>query len=424
MSKRLFFVFLLLTVAGFIAWLIYHRTSGRSAPARPLRSVPELEELVYRTPFDPDLELELARGSWQNLEKSMKTDQAAASESMTAYMFAAIESGSRQDIVDEFRGRFQTAATLASLPEGTFDEIYTNFSSLYRAGFKPDIQHILSIRNDLESVCAQICADDRGLQDVVAAEVAVERYLQLAYDVEIGREKILLADGSTFRFTPHGYDLWEKKLRSYGAIVGNNPEISNRDLMAQESLSSPIDSSASQIGSGVKFGRFILPDGREVIPGLRYFQDAVAAETANPCQPPQSGVRGALADSSSPDSPVDVFRRMIQMNEQGQWSESYDLMEADSRHKMIEGIKETVRQQVTDPQDQQHLDTLSDREIWIVTGRTGQVYATEIVGSETHGDSAVIRIRRRVIDSYVNRQTDLVRVNGVWKIIAGKMIIN
>ena len=115
---------------------------------------------------------------------------------------------------------------------------------------------------------------------------------------------------------------------------------------------------------------------------------------------------------------------MIQMNEQGQWSESYDLMEADSRHKMIEGIKQAVREHVTDPQDQQHLDTLSDREIWIVSGRTGQVYATQIVGSETHGDSAVIRARVSANDGYVNKETSLVRVNGVWKVIAGKMIIN
>lgn len=413
-------VLLLLIVAGSSAWFIYHRTSRRSAPARPLRSVPELEELVYRTPFDSGLELELARVSWQKFDNSMKTDQAAASESITAYLFAAIESGSQQDIIDEFRGRFQTVATLESLPEAPFEQTYDNFSSLYRAGTRPDIQHILSIRNDLESVCAQIRADDRGLENVVAAEVAVERYLQLAYDVEIGREKILLPDGNVFHFTPHGYDLWEAKLRSYGAVVGNNPEISNRELMAQESLSSPIDSSASQIDSGQKFGRFVLPDGREVVPGLRYFQDAIAAETGNPHQPPRSNAEAALADSPSADSPVGVYRRMLQMREQGQWSAAYDLVEADSGRKMMDGLKETLRQQLNDSNDQQRLEAMSDREIWIMTGRTGEVHAAEIVGSEIHGNNAVVRKRTHINDTAVDEDVPFIRVNGEWKITLRK----
>src|SRR5664280_1026878 len=149
-----------------------------------LRSVPELEELVYRTPFAPSLQLELARASWQKFENSMKTDEAAASESTTAYGIASIESGSRQDIVDELRDRMQTIKTLETLPEGSFDEDYSAIKILYRGTSRPSIEQILRIRNDIESTCTRIRADDRGLQDVVAAQVAVERYLLIVYDVE------------------------------------------------------------------------------------------------------------------------------------------------------------------------------------------------------------------------------------------------
>src|SRR6266568_9199848 len=175
-GTSLVLLLLAVAVAGSIAWLIYHRTSGRSVPARPLRSVLELQELVYRTPFDPALELELARASWQKFEQSMKTDQAAADECLTAYMFASFESGARKDIFNEFQERLSSLKKLASLPEGSFD--YDLFQKIYSAGPKPNIQHILNIRNDLEAICERIHADDRDLQQVVAAQVAVERYLQ------------------------------------------------------------------------------------------------------------------------------------------------------------------------------------------------------------------------------------------------------
>ena len=423
MNKRMFLVLLLVTIAGAGvgtgAWFLHNRTSGHSAPAGPLRSVPELEELVYRTPFDSGLQFELARASWQKFENSMKTDEAASSESMTAYGIAAIESGSRQDIVDELRDRLQTIKTLETLPEGSFDEDYSAIKTLYRGTSRPSIEQILRIRNDIESTCTRIRADDRGLQDVVAAQVAVERYLLIVYDVEIGLKQVPLPDGGNVKYTKAFYDRMEQGLRSYGLIVESNPELIMSNFVVKGSLSAPIDASASQIDSGEWFGRFRLPDGSVAIPGLRYFEDAATtgANVDNPGLAPHSDVQGPLADSASADSPVAVSRRMLQMREQGQWSEAYDLIEADSRRKLVAGIKQVIRQQLTNPNEQQSFDAMSDREIWILVGQTGEVHPTEIVGSETHSDSAVVRTRMRVNDNYVNGEANLIRVNGVWRII-------
>ncbi len=441
--KALVLFLFVLAVVGAIAWFRHRGTSGGSrpagsngqarpqesarrrgtpkgsAPVRPLRSVPELEELVYRTPFDADLELELARASWQKFEKSMKTDEAVASECITAYLVATLESGSRTNVVDESRERFNSLATLASLPEGSYDNAYSLFQMVYEKATRPNIKHILKVRKDLESLCARIRADDRGLQDVIAAQVAVERYLQLAYDVEIGRKQLHVPDGGTLHFTESHYKDWEKEMRSYGAIVENNPNAPNSELITHGSLSAPIDAEASQIDSGVKFGRFRLPDGREVIPGLRYFEDASKAATkldSSGIMPPSDAVDN-LGDSSSVNSPVGVYRRMLELREQGQWSAAFDLIDADTQRRFAAAVKDGVRQQLTDPNELQSLDALSDREVWIFAGQTGEVHPTEIMAVKTDGDMAVIKTRTLVGGSYLNADIDCVRVNGMWTLI-------
>ena len=412
MRNSFILLVLVLAVAGAVTWFFRRGTSGHSAETKPIRSVPELEELVYRTPFDVDLELELARASWQKFEHSMETDQSAASECLTAYMFASVESGARKDIFNEFQERLNSLSKLASLPEGSFD--YDLFQKIYAAGPKANIQHILNIRNDLEAICERIHADDRGLQQVVAAQVSVERYLQLAYDVETGREQIRFPEG-TYHFTERYYKDWEIKMRSYGVTVGNNPEVPNSGVFADESISAPIDSGAYQIDSGTELGRFRLPNGREVIPGLRYFEDAATTAAAgnNSSAGMQLPASEDTAGSGSEDNPVAVYRRLLQMREQGRWSEVYNMFETKFQQNMLANLRQAIRQQLADPNDQQRFDALTDREIWVQTGRTSTVSAVQIVRAEIHGDTAVIQARKS--ESQVPEKVNLVRVNGVWK---------
>lgn len=410
---------LVLAVAGAVTWFLRRGTSKHVAESRPIRSAAELEELVYRTPFDVDLELELARASCQKFDHSMKTDEAAASECLTAYLFASIESGTRKDIFNELQERANALSTLAGVPEGSFD--YKPFQEIYSLGIKPNIRHILNIRNDLEAICERIHADDHGLENVIAAQVAVERYLQLAYDVERGREQIRFPEG-IYHFTENYYKDWEIKMRSFGVTVGNNPKVPNSSVIVDGSLAAPLDSGAYQIESGTEFGQFRLPNGREVIPGLRYFEDAAAtaATVDNSSAGAQIPASGNTAGSSPEDNPVAVCRRFLQMREQGRWSEAYDLFEAGSQQKMVAELRQAIRQRVSDPNVLQGLDALTDRELYISIGRTGEVHPVQILGSQIHGDSAVVRGRAPKGASYVVLQDEinLVRVNGVWKIVA------
>ena len=397
---------LVLAVAGAVTWFFLRRTSGHSTETKPIRSVPELEELVYRAPFDADLELELARASCQKFEQSMETDQAAASECLTAYMFASFESGTRKDIFNEFQEHWNSLSKLASVPEGSFD--YDMLQKLYSAGPKPNIQHILNIRNDLEAICERIHADDRGLEAVIAAQVAVERYLQFAYDVEVGREQIHVGEG-TFHFTQLYYKNWESGMRSYGVTLKDSAVMNG-------SISAPFDSDASQIVSGLQFGRFLLRDGREVIPGLRYFEDAAAtAATPDNSGPGAQLPAGSTPAAGSEADPVAVYRRSLQMREQGRWSEIYDLLEAKFQQDTIAKSRQAIREQLSDPNDQQRFDAFSDREIWIQIGRTGEVSPIQIIGADVHEDTAVIHVRVHKGESQMPEEVNLVRVNGAWK---------
>jgi hypothetical protein len=402
-----------LLVGGLIFWLHHRAGPQGAAQATVVRSVPELEELVYRTPFDVDLELELARASWQKFESSMKTDGDAGSECVTSYMIAAIESGSRKDIIEEFRTRFDEIASVASLPGGSFDQLLKTYPDLYHAGVKPNIQHILSVRDAIEPAFEQIHADDRGLEDLLAAQEATERYLRNVFNVEIGKVHVRTPEGNDFYFTPAYFKKWEDGLRSYGLIVAAHSKLSVQGFIVDGSLSAPPDAGTPQIGSGDSYGRFSLPEDREVIPGLHYFQDAAAnGEHAGFAMP-----QGELADGPTVNSPVGAYRRFLELRELELWSQAFDLLDEYSQHQMVAGIREALQSEVTDPADLQGMNAMSDREIWIGFGFTGHLHPTAIVGVETHGDNAVVRTRVRVGGASADQDISMIRSNGAWKMV-------
>jgi hypothetical protein len=405
--------------AGAALWFWHFRPASVIQQPRPVRSVAELEELVYLTPFDPDLELELARASWQRFQDSMKTDERAASECMTSYMIATIESNSRKEIVEEFRPRFQQLASLAGAPpETNLERFMETFRALYDDGVKKNILHVLSVREAIEPVFARIHADDRGDEDVVAAEQATERYLRHVFDVEIGRVHVETEGGDSMYFTPAFFKAWEDGLRSYGLICAAHSRLSVEGFLVYGPLNAPPDAGMKQIISGDSYGRFSLPENRELIPGLRYFNDAASREASEGYKPPQ----GEPADGPDANTPVGTYRRFIDISRRGLWSQAFDLVDPAVQHQLGDAMRETLQSQITDASQQDRLKSITDRELWITAGTTGEMHPTAIVAVETQGDQALVHTRSWKAGSVAEQAVPMVRVNGGWKIGGGSAL--
>jgi len=407
---------LIVVAAGAALWFWHFRPAHEIPQPRPVRSVAELEELVYLTPFDPGIELELARASWQKFQDSMKTDERAASECMTSYLIATIESNSRREIVEEFRPRYQQLATLAGAPpENTFEKIMEMYPTLYQGGVKKNILHVLSVRDAIEPVFARIHADDRGEEDVVAAEQATERYLRHVFDVEIGRIQVRTEDGDSMGFTPSFFTNWENGLRSYGLICAAHSRLSVEGFVGLGPMNVPPDAGTKQISSGDSYGRFSLPEDREMIPGLRYFEDAAAREASEGYKPPQ----GDLADGPDANTPVGTYRRFIDLSRRGLWSQAFDLMDSPVQHQFGDAMRATLQSQITDASQQDRVKSTTDRELWITAGTTGEMHPTAIVAVETQGDKALLHTRAWQAGSVAEQVVPMVQVNGGWKIGGG-----
>lgn len=409
---------LIASAAGAALWFWHFRPAREISQPRPVRSVAELEELVYLTPFDPDLELELARASWQKFQDSMKTDERAGSECLTSYLIATIESKSRRDIVEEFRPRYQELATLSGAPpENTFEKLMEMYPTLYQDGVKKNILHVLSVREAIEPVFARIHADDRGEEDVVAAEQATERYLRHVFDVEIGRIEVLTEDGNHFYFTPAFFKRWEDGLRSYGLICAAHSRLSVEGFVGIDPLDAPPDAGMKQIGSGDSYGRFSLPEDREVIPGLLYFEEAAARDASEGYKP-----RGELADGPDANTPVGTYRRLMDLRRRGLWSQAFDLMDPTAQHQLGDAMRQALQSQITDASQQDRLKSTTDRELWILAGSTGEMHPTAIVAVETQGDKASVHTRTWQAGSVAEQTVPMVRVNGGWKIGGGSAL--
>jgi hypothetical protein len=383
------------------------------------RSVCELEEVVYRNPFDADLQLELARAAWKSFEKSMRTDSAAASDAGSAYLAAVFESGSRPEIVAEARKRIDLLASMAGGGEHAFDDACRLFGIAYEKAVKPNIQHILKVRDAIEKACSRIHADERGLGSFVAAQAATERYLQLLYDVEIGRKHVRPAGtNGDFHFTRFYYNNWEKIARSYGIIVQINPDAANSDVYAIGGLSTPIDPALTQFDSGEKFGRFQMPDGREIIPGLRSFEDAAqaAAQEKITSAGHSPDERPGLGDSASVDSPVEMYRKLIELREQGRWSAAFDLFEPETQRMLGDALRSALTEAPEGADYRARINAMSGRELWIVAGRTGAFYPTRILAVQSDGDHATLKVL--VIKGSVPEEQTIncIQVDGQWKV--------
>jgi len=359
------------------------------------RSLSELRELTYRSPFDVNLQLALARAACEKFEELLKTDEDAGSECITAYGIAYFESDARSDIAQEAKVKYDVLTTVASLPGGDFDKAFSFFEKLYTNSSKPGVQHILNIRNDLETVCARIDADERGLQQVVAAQVATERYLQLAYDVVIGRKRVGRSAHESTLFNKAYYEDWENKMRSYGVELGDNPDFKHSEFVVVGAVPEPIDPAAIQVASGEDFGRFVLPDGRKVLPGLRYFETILASLGQQDVSKTMiaAPLAGQMVGAVSQEGPVEAYERFLRLREQGQWSEALDYLDADAQQTIASTMREALASAMIDKDKAQRLASMSDKDVVILAMKTGEIYATQIIGVDATGDHANLKTR-------------------------------
>jgi hypothetical protein len=383
-------------------------------------SLAEMQERTYRDPFNVNLQLQLAHAAWNKFLTSMKTDGSAGSDAGTAYMIAYMESGMRPNIYDEAKASFDILAVAAQLPSGSFDKVMEFETTMYP--FKRKIiQHILSVRGAIEQICVEINADDRALQPVIAAQAAVERYLRQVYDVEIGRGKITIPDRGQLLLTPSYYKTWEQNMRSYGVVLGAYPPLALLD----ELKSDPFGQDAMQITKGDDFGKFVRPDGTQIVPGLRFFQNY-----KTPDRQQASGVNSDATSSidqargdASPRTPVEAYKRCLLLRNQGRWAEFVDCFDGGFQAILAGGLKSGIAAMTDNEDVRAKMASLSDRDMAIVGLKTSEIYATRIMGADVQGDQATLQIRAFGQEGGdVDGEIHLKRLDGTWKVAVPQSI--
>jgi len=331
-------------------------------------------------------------------------------------VIAYIESGMRPDIRDEAKARFDVLSVAAQEPTGLFDKVLEVETQLYPF-LRKNIQHILSVRSAIEQICGEIDADDRGLQPVIAAQVAVERYLRQAYDVEIGRRKITIPNQGTLHFTPNYYEAWEQNMRSYGVVLGAYPPGALSDKLEADSFGQDV----RQIAKGDDFGKFVRPDGTQIVAGLRFFENYKTADR----QQASGGSRDATSSidqarrDASPPTPVAAYKQCLLLRNQGRWAEYVDCFDGGFQALLAGGIKSGIVAMTDNEDVRAKIASLSDRDIAIIGLKTGEIYATHIMGADVQGDQATLHLRAYgQSGGGAEGVVQLERLDGTWKAAA------
>lgn len=384
-------VFVVIVVTGA---LIYKKFPSKLSVGTTSHTIAELEELVYQNPFKADMQLELARACWRKFEDSMKTDQDAASESLSAYLIACVESNDNNKIYNEFQQRMREAERLMSLPDTPSSETYKNMKMLFLA-IRPNIKQIIGLRNDFQTLWVQQDSHSQT-SEITKAKEAVKRYLRMVYDVEVGRKMVMNPKtGGNFKFARGYYNALDQGLRSYGLILSER-RIPLSDFAVQGSLTEPLDPFSQQIISGESSGRFRLSNGNEVVPGLLYFQHPVQSKEL---------------------SPSEVYRQFLVFRSQGQWSLMYDMFDEISQRQMTDETKRSLRVLIPTDEGKKRLDAMDGRALFELIGKTSTLNPIEIISEEIAGDKATIKTRIIVDNSYQDSKVHLRRVNRQWKFV-------
>lgn len=418
---RKYFIFLIAVTMGFGAWILYKEISVKKSFAPTSHTIYELEELVYREPLNVEYQLEMARAQYQKFEESMKTDEESASRFLTAYMVACYESGKRYDIYKELKQRYQSILQHASMPNVPLDIFYKNAKPIFKLT-RDNVNRIIEVRNLYESVWKLISTKGDQHPEVARAQSAVDNYIRMIYEVEFGIKKVMSpSEDSYFKFGTAFYNKWEQGMRSYGQILPKHHGLLN-DFQLKGSIDTPPSWTAdSQIKTGESLGRYRLPNGDEVVPGLRYFEDMAD----NTYSKDRTSLRASLSNeptASNPpahqtDRPSDVYRHFRQLQAQGQWSASYDMFKANSQRKMTEETKIFLRSMLPDEKSRRKLDMMDGRDLFAVMSQNSTQNPIEILSENVDGNNATLKIRNLKNDNYITTEVHLIRVDGIWKII-------
>jgi len=235
-----------------------------------VRSVPDLEGLVYADYFNSTLQLELARSYWSQFEKSSRRSETDASQCIGAYLVASVESGDDREIKSEFKHRFEILMAQAGYGGASFETAYNNMKLLYE-GTRQTVKLILSLRDDfgaLENEMRNSKTITPNAQEVLSA---VMRHIKKVYDVETGRQQIVGPSGGSLKFGSGFYDEWTRGLRGYGLVLPKQDDLAST-FMIEEVLETPLHSYTVQTGPGASEGLYLLPNGNVIVPGLKHFK--------------------------------------------------------------------------------------------------------------------------------------------------------
>lgn len=236
-----------------------------------IRSVVELERLIYDDYFNSEMQLELARSYWARFEKSSRKSQFDASQCVTAYLISSAESIDDAKIKDEFKPRFEILMAQAGYRSPSFERIYENMKRLYTRITRPKVKKILSLREDFRSLWKTLNQLDKVTPPSLKAYSAVMRHIKIVFDVETGRLNVPGPSGGNLKFASGFYTPWNSGLRNFG-IVLPKPEKLISTFLIEEALTSPFPPRTPQAQEGISEGLYILKNSNIIVPGIEYFR--------------------------------------------------------------------------------------------------------------------------------------------------------
>ena len=412
MRKLYLLIFLTAFVLG--GWWLYRYEYATVPVHEPLRSPAELEELTYQRPFDASLALELGRACWRKFESAMETDGDAASEALSSYLIAYVESGYKQSVRKEFEEHLLIAAQLAGVPKSGESDAVPMMIELYKKGTRPSVEFITNVRYQFDEIW-QANQYSPG-STPVQAKAATERNIRAAFDVAIGRKRLPDPKGGkgNFYFTPSYWKRWAKAMEGYGVIYRLHNGGPFDEFMMKDELTSPIGVDAIQLVSGDTAGRFVSSDG-EIVPGLLYFRTLATSASASDGQmnsPRESVSRSAPTTEADP---ADVYRRVLKLRDLGEFAELYEFYDEDTQKAMINQINQTMSGLLQDDHARQRLAQMGGRDLFVLMCKSGTTDRIQVLSEEVNGDTAVVHTSVKKDGSEVPTDVQFVRVNGQWK---------
>lgn len=393
----------------FALWFIFKDYSVKAPETNSIYTIDQLEDLVYREPFNADYQLEMARAQYGKWNDSMKTDPEAPSRSLTAYMIAYIESGEDKEIYKEFEVFYRDMLQYGSMPDLPLDLMYEKFIDLYTDFSKPHMEMIIEIKSLFESVWQLINSDLEESQEIAYARLAVVNYMRRAFDLSTGKVRLYNADTKEQIILGNGfYNKWALGMRSYGQVLQQDKYDKYSGI--KNSIDSPLDwHNLTQIKTGEYTGRYILPNGDEFVAGLKYFED-IADNKYSPVTPQLT-------------SPSDVYNHYRLLQTQKRWSEMYDLIDEKSQDQMTTETKIMLLMAAPDEESRSKLEsvlkTMNGRDLHALISENSTQLPVEILSEDIDGNIAHLKIVTVKGREDISSDIKLIRSGDSWKILWG-----